>query len=164
MKKFGVVAFAFGVPAGIRSNRIIAILAKQKAQELESPVYTQMGLCSGTGLDVEHIVETPDNLALTLRLARGAIEWARRRGITELLVVAARPALWRSVRDLKYAAQEAKASIEVRACQTEIGRYPQAEWFCTDSVQLRTRSRLVWWLREILLWFTPMSFYKLIAS
>ena len=38
-KNIGIVAFAFGVPDSIRSNRLIAEIASEKAWKFGAPVY-----------------------------------------------------------------------------------------------------------------------------
>ncbi len=161
-----MVAFAFGAPSTIRSNRWIARTAQEKAGELNAPVYTQLDIRVEEGIQVEYTEEEPGNPPPTLRIARGAAEWAKRRNLTSLVVVAAKPHLWRALRDVKEAVREAGAGakIEVRACKEEIEQYPEGLWYCPDSTQERTRSETAWKRRERLLKAMPLFIYKRIAG
>lgn len=161
MKKM-VVAFAFGAPSSIGSNRCIALIARRKAEKLSATVYAQLDVGIGSGLTVEHPDRISGTPPSTLLIARKAVQWAKRKGVRELWVSAASPHLWRCLRDLKYAIRQEKVQIEVCVC-AEIERYPE-EWYCPDSEQRRTRSRKQWWRREIVLRLMPMCLYKIIAS
>ena len=163
MKTTGVVAFAFGVPDTIRSNRRIAEIASKKARELNGGVYTQIDIRVDKGIPVEYTKEEPGNPPPTLRIARGAVQWAKRHRLTELWVVAAKPHLWRALRDVQRAVREGRAWIEVRACK-EVEQYPEDSWFCPDSTQDRVRSREAWDKRERILKLMPFFFYKRVAS
>jgi hypothetical protein len=85
-KEIGIVAFAFGVPNTILSNRRIAKIASEKAKELKTPVYTQLDVRIEPEIEVEYTDEKPGNPPPTLRIARGAIRWAKRLGFKELWV------------------------------------------------------------------------------
>ncbi len=164
MKTVGVVAFAFGAPKTIRSNRRIAKIAFKNARKFNGLVYTQLDICVDEGIPVEYTKEEPGNPPPTLRIARGAVQWAKKRGLKVLLIVAAQPHLWRCERDLIRAIKEAGAQIAVRVCFKEIKRYPEDSWYCPDSTQPRTRSPKSWWGRERILQLMPFFFYKLVAS
>lgn len=166
MKTVGIVAFAFGTPESIMSNRCIAQIASQKARDLEAPVYTQLDIHVEPGIKVEYTEEKPGNPPPTLRIARGAVQWAKLLGFRELWIVAAMPHLWRAIRDVHRAVRENKAEMEivVYVCYKEIGQYPEEEWFCPDSMQDRTCSRKAWDKREKVLKLIPFFLYKLIAS
>lgn len=161
--KTGIIAFAFGVPEIILSNRLIAELASRKARELNCRVYTQRDICIERGIPVEYAKEEQDNPPPTLRIARGAVQWAKRYRITEMVVVAAKPHLWRALRDLRRAIRESGVQIEVQACP-EIERYPEVSWFCLDSTQDRVRTRKAWNKRERILKLLPFCIYKVIAG
>lgn len=163
MAREGVVAFAFGVPATILSNRRIAEIASKKARELNAPVYTQRDVQIESGIAVKFIEEKSGEPPPTLRIARGAVRWAKKKGISELWIVAAAPHLWRCKRDLSRAVSEMKSIICVRVCN-EITQYSESSWYCLDSMQARTRSAEDWWKRERILHKLPFFFYKLIAS
>lgn len=161
--KTGVVAFAFGTPESILSNLHIAHIASRKARELGAAVYAQFDVRVEPGIKVEYTSEKPGNPVPTLRLARGAVQWAKRLELKELWVSAAKPHLWRCLRDLRWAACEAGTNIEVRACEA-IEQYSEDVWFCFYSTQERTRSREAWDKRERILKLMPFFLYKLIAS
>ena len=157
--KVGIVAFAFGTPETILANRRIAEIASNKARELNSRVYTQLDIRIEDGVKVEYAKEKPGNPPPTLRIARGAVQWAKRYRLTELLVVAAKPHLWRALRDLRRAVREAGTPIEVQACP-EINSYPEVSWFCLDSTQDRVRTRGAWNKRERILKLLPFFIYE----
>lgn len=165
MHKAGIVTFAFGVPNTIRSNQWLVQITRAKARQLSAPVYTQedFGVDPQPGLFITYTEEERGKPPPTLRIARGAVQWAKQRQITELWIVAARPHLKRCIRDLKYAVTEDKADITVRVSQG-IFMFPAAEWFCPDSTQPRTRSRKDWLPRELVLANAPMWLYKKVAS
>jgi len=108
LKITGIVAFAFGVPDTISSNRRIAEIASKKAHELDAPVYTQLDVRVESGIQVEYIKEDFSKPPSTLRMARGVVQWAKQKGFTELWVVAAKPHLWRVIRDIQQAIREVK--------------------------------------------------------
>lgn len=162
----GIVAFAFGMPATIQPNRRIAKIAAEKAHELNAPIYTQLDIRVPleSGVQVEYIEgEKLGSPPSTLRIARGAIEWAKRNQITDLFIVAAKPHLRRVLRDIEKAARENKVRIKVHPSE-EIEQYPADSWFSPDSIQKRTRSRKVWIIRECILNLMPFFLYKRIAS
>lgn len=163
MKSAGVVAFAFGVPETIKSNRRIAEIASKKARELNCRVYTQLDIQADGGVLVDYAEEEPGNPPPTLRIARGAVKWAKRHELTDLWVVAAKPHLWRALRDVQEAVREDGAQIEVHVCE-EINQYPEDSWFCPDSTQERVRSRDAWNKRERILKLMPFFVYKWVAS
>lgn len=163
MKKVGVVAFAFGVPYDIKSNRLIAEIASKKARDFHAPVYTQADIQVESGINVEYTIEKLGDPPPTLRIARGSVSWAQQYQIGTLYVVAAKPHLWRCMRDLRYSVSELRAQIEIQASE-EIGQYHESEWYCSDSVQLRTRSRREWRKRERILELTPICIYRRVAS
>jgi hypothetical protein len=161
----GVIAFAFGVPETLLSNRRIAEIASKKARELSCRVYTQLDVRVEGDIPVDYTEEEPGNPPATLHIARGAVEWAKRHGLTELWVVAAKPHLWRALRDVQQAIREDGdgARIEVRICE-EIEQYPENSWFCPDSTQDWVRSREAWDKRERILKLMPFFVYKRVAS
>lgn len=59
--KTAVVAFGFGAPETILSNKRIAFIASQKARELNAPVYTQLDVRVLPRVKVEYIEEKPGN-------------------------------------------------------------------------------------------------------
>ncbi len=166
----GIVAFAFGVPATIVSNRRIAEIASRRAWAWNVPVYTQLDvrvedwIHVGAEIEVVYTEEIPGEPPPTLCIARRAVWWANRRHLTRLWVVAAKPHLWRALRDLKEVIHEAGLNIEIRACADDIDKYPEDSWFCADSTQKRTTSRAVWEKRERALCSMPFDHYKRFVS
>ncbi|MDD3101850.1 MAG: hypothetical protein PHE59_01775 [Patescibacteria group bacterium] len=162
--ELGIVAFAFGSPSTINSNKEISRIASQKALEVKAPVFTQLDIRVEPEVKVEYISEEFNDPPPTLRIARAAVKWAKEKGIKYLLIVAAKPHLWRCKRDLTQAILETKAKITVWVCDEEINSYPEDSWFCQDSTQERVRSRKSWWKREGILNFLPFFIYKLVAK
>lgn len=163
MIKAGIVAFAFGTPSNIWSNILIADIASGNAREQNIPIFTQRDVYIEQGVEVEYCEEKPENPLSTLYIARRAVRWAVQKDFEKLWIVAAKPHLQRCVRDLEYAAREAKAVLEIRVVE-EINWYPYHQWYCQDSKQKRTRSEKMWRARERILEYMPMFLYKLLAS
>ena len=163
--KTGIVAFSFGVPHTIRSNRQIAEIASNKSEDLgDVPIFTQPDVQFKSGIRVEYIPgEQPGNPPTTLRVARGAVQWAKEKGLNQLLVVAAEPHLWRALRDTKKAVGELGLRIEVWPCKNEIKQYSYGSWFCLDSKKGWTRSMKECSRRENILCLLPFFIYKRIA-
>jgi len=166
LKKTGIVAFAFGTPWTLKSNVKIGQIAGQKANEFNAEVYTQADIHIHPEYEavVEYTHEHWDHQPPTLRIARGAVQWAKSKEIRRILVVAAGPHLWRAVRDLKMAVREAHEKIEVHGCRRTINRYPDDIWFCPDSRQNWTRSQKEWDRRERIMMLMPFSIYRLVAK
>jgi len=159
-----VVAFAFGTPNTLRSNRCIAQIASETAASLRIPVYTQHDVVPlASDVEVELTEEKYPERVPTLRIARGAIAWAQVREIDVLWLCAAGPHIARCRRDLRYAIKERRTAIEVRITPG-LTSCPADFWFCSDSTQVDTRSRVVWQLRDTILMNSPMRLYSLIAS
>jgi len=165
MRDKGVVAFAFGMPKTIRSNRHIARIAARKAIAMDrTPIYTQSDVnVRGLSVAVFYVPEEPGNPPPTLRIARGAVQMARSLKLIELWVAAAKPHLWRCLRDMKAAVREAGGGIVVRVCE-EIEQVSEDDWFCPDSTQERTQSREAWEKRERIVRLMPFCVYKRVAS
>jgi hypothetical protein len=159
-----VVAFAFGVPNTLVSNRRIAAIATKKAKSLAIPVYTQYDV-TPMELGIE-IVLTEENYPVrvpTLRIARGAVAWAKSRGIDKIWLCAATPHLSRAARDLGYAASQANLRITIEICEG-IRECAYDSWFCRDSTQTDTRLKWVWCVRDSILMHAPMWLYAQIAG
>jgi len=154
-----ITALAFGVPSTIAANEYIGAIASAKARALGAPVYTQLDVPIDPGVEVMHTLEVPGEPPPTLRIARGAVALAKREQVGELWVVAAKPHIWRCVRDFKFAIRETDAELEVHVCE-DINLILKNEWYCSDSAQARTRSRLAFWPREFVLRAMPMFLYK----
>jgi hypothetical protein len=159
-----VVAFAFGTPGTLRSNRHIAALASGKALALRAPIYTQRDVLPlPPALEVELIAERPPERVPTLRIARGAVRFAQRRGVTTLWLCAAKPHLQRCRRDLAYAIGEVGGAMTVHEVE-DPARHADDFWFCADSTQADTRSATLWRLRDAVLMHLPMRLYASVAG
>ena len=167
MEKVGVVAFAFGTPYTTVANRRIAAIASKKARELNCQVYTQFDVRVEKDIEVKYTEEEFGNPPPTLRIARGAVNWAIQNGINQLMIVAAKPLIWRATRDIQEAIFEAEAEVKIEigseVCQ-EIYLYNVGSWFCPESTQDRVRSRRKWNKRERILRILPFFIYKRVAS
>lgn len=159
-----IVAFAFGTPGTLRSNRHIAALASAKALAVQAPIYTQGDVLPlPAGLEVEMTAERPPERVPTLRIARGAVRFAQRRGVTALWLCAAKPHLRRCRRDLAYAIREVGAAMTVHEVE-DPARHADAFWFCAGSTQADTRSAALWRLRDAVLMHLPMRLYASVAG
>lgn len=163
MGNAGIVAFAFGTPCTILANKRIAEIAAKKSRELNAPVYTQLDVCIEAGIRTTYTQEDPGNPPPTLPIAQGAIRWANQQGVKELWIVAAKPHLWRALRDTRQAIREAKAQIGVHVC-TEIEQYPEDSWFCPDSGQTITQSRKSWERRDRAIKLMPFFLYRMVSA
>ena len=158
-RKVGVVAFAFGAPAEIESNEIIAEIALKKAKEVGATIFTQYDVSLGENFDVVRPNEIMNCPPTTYELAFKAVEWAEEFKINELWIVAAPCHQHRCERDIKYILwlKNKDLEVNVQVCD-EAKNF--TEWFSRKSMYWWTRSPLLWWLRELPLLFTPMYFYK----
>jgi hypothetical protein len=162
--KEAVVAFAFGVPNTLSSNRLIAAIASAKAAALGIPVYTQWDVMPlATGIDVELTQENHPIRVPSLRIARGAVAWMAQRGIHSVWLCAAAPHFARTMRDLHYAANKAAWPIRVKICEG-LQDPPYDSWFCKDSTQPDTRIKWFWNIRDTILMHMPMWLYARIAG
>jgi len=161
----GIIAFAFGSPAKIFSNEIIARIAAAEAKRLKGPIYTQRDIRIEfeDGIAVDYTYEESNKPPSTWFICNGAVEWAKQNNFNKLIIVAAKPHLWRCMRDIKKAVQSLGVEITVKACG-EIHEYPYQDWFCRESVQLRTRSKIIWTAREWIIKLMPFSFYKMLSN
>jgi len=160
----GIVVFAFGAPATILSNRLIAQISLQKAYEFKAPIYTQfdIGILIESKIKIKYTDEKLGNPPSTFRIARGAVQWAKQRKFRKLLVVAAKPHLHRCLRDIGYAIHESGVQIDILACK-EVEYYSEDIWFSPASKQRHTRSQRVWNWREKIIGVIPMFLYKFLA-
>lgn len=161
--KSGIAAQAFGVPSTILANRLISEMTTRKAKELGCPVFTQLDIQLEQGIEVTYCREIPGNPPPTFQIAREAVRWAMKKGITELWLACAKPHRPRCERDFNWAVKEADADITIRVCE-EVEQHPNSEWLCSDSTQKRTKSWWDWWPREIILLLMPFFVYKRVAG
>ena len=161
MKK-GIVAFAFGRPQTLPSNKLIAKIAMQQSWEHAAPIFTQLDVpIHNEILDVEYAFENiGGHPPSTLKIAQEAIAWASRRSITDIVVVAAKPHMWRCLRDLKeesYIQSEARIRI---VPFVNWAQYQLSDWFCEESTQPWTTSWTKWSRRDFVLRMMPFWLYK----
>lgn len=137
--------------------------AEEVAHRHDAPIFTQRDVqVSDPTLDVTCCTEKPGEPPPTLRICREAVEWAVQRGIGTIWIVAALPHLPRVKRDLRYAIEEAHASIKIKV-YVDPNRCKE-DWYCPDSTQVRTQSRGEWEKRERIIMLLPMFVYRLVAS
>lgn len=159
-----VVAFAFGVPNALPGNRAIAAAASAQARSIGGAVYTQQDVLPlQYGIEAVLVEEHHPVRVPTLRIARGAVLWAKSRGLSELWVCAAPPHMARAMRDLRFACGEAGAAISLKPCDGLDAR-PTGFWFSPQSSQPDTRLRWLWRMRDSVLLSMPMWLYARIAS
>ncbi len=158
----GVVAFAFGTPYTTQANREIRNIAAR----CSAPIFTQQDIQFPDiwNMDVTYCVEKSGEPPPTLRIAREAVQWAVRLGIDEVTVVAARPHLWRAMRDMKMALKESGATYILVTKSSEVGQHPDDSWYSADSTQERARSARAFLPREYTLRLMPSWLYKMVAS
>lgn len=165
MPGLGIVVFAFGTPATINSNHLLADIACQWSHQESAPIFTQADIKfppSFTG-SVTYCDELPNHPPPTLKIAREAMAWATAQGLDELCIVAAEPHFTRCLRDLRVARREQRASVRlIRAFPPN--SIESENWFCPDSTQPRTHSLWDWEKREMILRHLPVWLYKLVAS
>jgi len=163
--RIGVVAFAFGTPRDIRSNRIIGKFATREARERGALVFTQLDVPIGldVSLDITYAKEERGSPPPTLRIAREVAKWMIRRDIDELIVVCAKPHMWRCKRDLSRVFKDEILVRPIRFCE-EIKTSQNNVWFCYESTQKRTQTWWRWHWREIILKLLPFRIYSCIAS
>jgi len=104
LEKLGIVVFSFGVPYDILSNLRIAVFARLEAEWFNAGIYTQKDIQiekREPEIPVTYTKEEPGNPPPSLRIARGAIQWAKDLGLSKILVIAAKPHIWPCARDLK---------------------------------------------------------------
>lgn len=162
--KTGIIAFAFGTPSNIKANQVIGKISEEQARVLNAPLLTQSDVpIRQLSTVVKYVDEEKGEPPPTLRIARAAVKWAKQEGMTKLHVVAAKPHLWRALRDMRQSVLELDVDIIVCSC-SKIDQYSKEFWFCSDSTQIRTRSKKEWNRREHILKILPFWFYKIIAG
>lgn len=159
----GVVLCGFSKPENAPPNRRIAHIGASYAEFYNSPVYAQLDtrIPSQFNLDVTY-VDTEESRkndpATTLRMAREVAKWAQERGLTKLVIVAAKPHMWRCLRDQRKANRELNLNIEVIA-HPNIAKSSYFSWFYKESEQSWCRSVWMWLPRESILFLMPFWAY-----
>jgi len=161
MKQSGIVAFAFSVRK-FGQNLWISTPCLELAKQLNAPIFTQREFVDiPPSADAEFVTETRDKPAPTLRIAREAVAWAIRRNINHIWIVAGPPHIRRCVRDLQYAIRERGLIIHIDVYRNSTREYRRVKWFTKDAGQPRTRSRLVWYTRELIIVLLPWLYRRL---
>lgn len=153
-QKSGVLAFAFGVPFTLYSNKEIARVSSEIAEGGGYPILTQELVPVTPGLDVQRVLEPPESdvYASTFYIAKQAIVWVRDKEVTTLHVVAADVHLWRCIRDLRWVALDEWVPIELVPHAVPVG-WQKSSW------QAHVKSPWLWYRREILLRMMPKWLY-----
>ncbi len=160
----GIVAFAFGSPESLAVNHHIARQAFAEAWHHKGVVFTQADVPMYGPFRIERAEETPGNPPSTMQLAHACARWAKENGLMEVRIVAAPPHMWRARRDVQRALREQGLHPEVVVCTWNQRRFPKESWFSSASAQARTRSRTLFWAREILLRLMPFPLYQAITG
>lgn len=159
MTDIGIVAFAFGMPRNLPSNRKIAILARAQMRNRGAIVYTQQVV----PLNADQHTTIPEELAgtpSTLHIAQGAATWARELGLVEVIIICAGPHAWRCRRDMKEALNHEKINATILVNPSG-GPSP---CFYKESEQWWTRTAWQWNVREIFLRCLPFWLYAKITG
>lgn len=160
----------------------------QKCPEIRFRIYTQNDIQfedfeDNEYLNVNYFPQLHDEEAPpTLRIARGAAQWARHR-VDEVFVVAATPHRRRALRDTRKAFNEAVIHISIELANFKHPDYLDAKglssydyepkhirgddtpyWFDPNGTQIRAASRSHWEERECILRLLPFPIYRIIAK
>lgn len=157
-QKSAVVAFAFGSPFTLSSNKEIARVASEIAEDVGCPVFTQELVPVTPGRDIRHVIE-PENdyFASTFSIAQQAISWADGADVKRLYVVAAHVHIRRCMRDLRWIALRKWSNIVFLSRPVKVS-WQEGSW------QKRVRSPWQWYPREYLLRALPMWLYERVTS
>lgn len=143
--KVAVVAFGFGEPWKANPNSRIAALALHHARGTSHFILTDRDVYPHLAHSEHATVEQidPSRVPTTYRLAVMAIQRAKARELSELYVVAAPCHMWRCLRDLRWAADDAGVTITLIPRPIGGGDYDPhaATWF--------THAAWLWWPLEI---------------
>lgn len=187
-KHVGLVVYAFGTPHSNESNTaLVGLVCRlvQQSPETRFHIYTQNDIqfeCTEC-LNITYFPQLHDeNAPPTLRIARGAAQWARHR-VDKVIVVAATPHRWRSLRDTRKAFQEAVVNIPIELLKFmhpcyihDKGLYfydyetkgiigdDTSYWFDPKGTQIRAASRSHWETRERILRLMPYPIYRIRAK
>ncbi len=186
-KIVGLVVYAFGTPHSNESNKALVgyvLQLIQQRSEIRFRIYTQNDIqFEFSDMDVTYFPQLHDEEAPpTLRIARGAAQWARHH-IDELFVIAATPHRWRALRDTRKAFKEAVVHIPIELANFKHPYYihdnglyfyeyeskgiiddDTGYWFDPNGTQIRATSRKHWEGRERILRFMPYPLYCIVAK
>ncbi len=166
----GVVVYAFGTPYSNTSNQWLVSEVRKIYMHFNSIlVYTQNDI-QFIGAEFQDrqdgITYFPqgarEEAPPTLRIARGAAQWARGR-MKRIIVVAAKPHLPRALRDTRAAFKEAVVNIRIEPW-SDIAYTSYNAWFDPKGTQIRAASRGHWERRERILRGMPYFLYRIVAK
>lgn len=161
--KAGIVAFAFGAPDTLPSNRYIGEIACQKAVELGAPVFTQLDVPTTEMVYRHPIREVLGRPPSTFQISLGAMEWSLEHELDVIYIAAAPPHIFRVQKDIVHAMAEKRHKVEVRFLDEIFAKAAQIEWFCQHSTQPWTRTPEAWQRRERQIGWIPRWLYKHVA-
>lgn len=162
------MGFAFATPASAFVNQVlrhrVVDIYNEQAGEVNIFTHCDLGdlLPPIVRMRMQMTREEEGKPSTTLRMAREAVAFARKYRMTEIRVVAAKPHMWRCLRDIAKAMEEAKINLPI--IREDFERMSWFAWFHKSSTQPRTRSPWAWLQRDVLLWLMPWKMYKRIAS
>ena len=136
-----IVPFLFGLPTSLLGNLNIVKRAEELGKELNIPVSE---------------IDVSERMSSTFKFVKALASVADRNGWKKILVVAAPDHAWRCVRDLKKLGFEAEADDYFS--KNGILLYDK------NSEQWWTRSRFLFWLREVPIFLLPFWLYDKIAG
>ncbi len=161
-----IATFAFGAPAHILPNRILATIAQLEYMRRGGIILTQQDIQFDGGVTVTYIDIDPrkKDPPSTLYLARKIAEYVQsHKEIEEVVIVAALPHVWRVTRDMKMALKEQSLATKITVSE-EMNKYTPLQFFDRESTQVRTRSLKDWRVREFILKMLPWPIYKRVAA
>ena len=171
MTPIGVVVYAFGTPYSNTSNQWLVSEVRKIYMDFNSIlVYTQNDI-QFIGEEFQYLRDRityfpqgeNEEAPPTLRIARGAAQWARGKIEKKIIVVAAKPHLPRALRDTRKAFEEAVVNIRIEPW-SDIAYTSYNDWFDPNGTQIRAASRSHWERRDLLLRYAPYWLYRELAK
>ncbi len=166
MKDTIIIAFTFGAPFDIPPNMRLAGVASAESRLLGADIFTQKDLQDINGMRLGgslNFIEEGKDPPPTLRIARWAIQ-EMPKTVKCVSVVAAKPHIWRAIRDTKRALCEVGRSNVAIIVPCAISESKWSWWFCKESTQKGTQTPWNWLKREFILRIMPFWVYKKLAS
>lgn len=150
-----IFGFSFGKPrknVGINfANIAIAEFCKKNSQVvIGTKIFHDASILINNANSVIIGKNKPDVHESTIELLEKALPIFQKENINEVCIVAAKPHIWRVIRDAK------KILIDINVYTMPIDNI---RWFQPDSTQIFTRHAWIWWPREIILRLLPFKFY-----
>lgn len=166
-----IVVFGFGRP-DICSNKLLKMVTikRIKRMELEGKevlVVTQRDinldkLVAEARVEVVYVDEK-GKAPSTYKIVKKAVEILKKNGLSELLIVAARPHIKRILRDFRKVLEKERIKIPMRVAE-EVFLAPEEVWFSQRSSQIHTRVKWIWKIREFILMKLPFWLYKKLSG